>query len=88
MSTSPIKFGTSGWRGLIADDFTFATVRLAMNAIAEHVNAKGAKDAKGANDFGITPPGSRSPRSPTFFGSLPALQAIAVLHIIATDCTS
>ena len=37
---SPVKFGTSGWRGLIADDFTFATVRLAMNAIAEHVNAK------------------------------------------------
>ena len=38
--TSPIKFGTSGWRGLIADDFTFATVRLAVNAIAEHINAK------------------------------------------------
>jgi phosphoglucomutase len=37
---SPIKFGTSGWRGLIADDFTFATVRLAVTAIAEHVNAK------------------------------------------------
>ena len=40
MTTSPIKFGTSGWRGLIADDFTFATVRLAVNAIAEHVKAK------------------------------------------------
>jgi phosphoglucomutase len=40
MTTSPIKFGTSGWRGLIADDFTFATVRLAVNAIAEHVNSK------------------------------------------------
>jgi phosphoglucomutase len=40
MSSSPIKFGTSGWRGLIADDFTFANVRLAINAIAEHVNAK------------------------------------------------
>ena len=40
MTTSPVKFGTSGWRGIIADDFTFATVRLAMNAIAEHVNAK------------------------------------------------
>jgi phosphomannomutase len=40
MSTSPIKFGTSGWRGLIADDFTFANVRLAVTAIAEHVNAK------------------------------------------------
>ncbi|MDP9339178.1 MAG: phosphoglucomutase/phosphomannomutase family protein [Acidobacteriota bacterium] len=40
MTTSPIKFGTSGWRGLIADDFTFANVRLAVTAIAEHVNAK------------------------------------------------
>jgi alpha-D-glucose phosphate-specific phosphoglucomutase len=39
-ATSPIKFGTSGWRGLIADDFTFANVRLAVTAIAEHVKAK------------------------------------------------
>src|ERR1700726_2815473 len=37
---SPIKFGTSGWRGLIADDFTFANVRLAVTAIADHVNSK------------------------------------------------
>jgi phosphoglucomutase len=40
MTTSPIKFGTSGWRGLIADDFTFATVRLAVQAISEHVLSK------------------------------------------------
>ena len=40
MSSSPIKFGTSGWRGLIADDFTFANVRLALTAIAEHVKRK------------------------------------------------
>jgi phosphoglucomutase len=51
---SPIKFGTSGWRGLIADDFTFANVRLAVTAIAEHINAhgsegpQGSKGAKGA----------------------------------------
>jgi phosphoglucomutase len=38
MIPSPIKFGTSGWRGLIADDFTFVNVRLAVTAIAEHVN--------------------------------------------------
>ena len=38
-AASPIKFGTSGWRGLIADDFTFATVRLAVTAIADHLNA-------------------------------------------------
>src|SRR5215475_7846927 len=37
---SPIKFGTSGWRGLIADDFTFANVRLAVRAIAEHLTDK------------------------------------------------
>src|SRR5258706_8972165 len=36
----PIKFGTSGWRGLIADDFTFANVRLAVRAIAEHLTEK------------------------------------------------
>ena len=40
MATSPIKFGTSGWRGLIADDFTFANVRLAVQAISEHLTAK------------------------------------------------
>jgi phosphoglucomutase len=40
MTPSPIKFGTSGWRGLIADDFTFATVRLAIHAISEHLLSK------------------------------------------------
>jgi phosphoglucomutase len=40
MTTSPIKFGTSGWRGVIADEFTFANVRLAVTAIAEHVKTK------------------------------------------------
>jgi len=40
MSNSPIKFGTSGWRGLIADDFTFANVRLAVTAIADHAKTK------------------------------------------------
>ena len=39
-TTAPIKFGTSGWRGVIAEDFTFATVRLALTAIAEHVKTK------------------------------------------------
>src|SRR5258708_662923 len=38
--TSPIKFGNRGWRGLIADDFTFANVRLAVRAIAEHLTEK------------------------------------------------
>ena len=35
-----IKFGTSGWRGLIARDFTFASVRLASQAIADYLLAE------------------------------------------------
>ncbi len=35
-----IKFGTDGWRGLIADDFTFANVRVAAEAIASYVLAE------------------------------------------------
>ena len=33
-----IKFGTSGWRGLIARDFTFDNVRLATQGIADFLN--------------------------------------------------
>jgi phosphomannomutase len=32
-----IKFGTDGWRGVIADDFTFFNVRRVATAIAEYV---------------------------------------------------
>ena len=35
-----IKFGTSGWRGLIARDFTFDNVRLAAQGIADWLNAE------------------------------------------------
>ncbi len=32
-----VKFGTDGWRGIIADDFTYANVRVAAAAIANYV---------------------------------------------------
>ena len=35
-----IKFGTDGWRGLIADDFTFANVRVAAEAVAAYVHSR------------------------------------------------
>jgi len=35
---SQIKFGTDGWRGVIADDFTFENVRRVSNAIAAYVH--------------------------------------------------
>ena len=35
-----IKFGTSGWRAIIADEFTFANVRLATEAIGRYVRRR------------------------------------------------
>ena len=35
--TDAIKFRTSGWRAVIADEFTFANVRLVSQAMAAHV---------------------------------------------------
>jgi phosphomannomutase len=34
---SVVKFGTDGWRGIIADDFTYENVRVAARAIALYV---------------------------------------------------
>src|SRR6266853_4670372 len=39
-----IKFGTSGWRGLIAKDFTFDNVRLATQGIAEYLTSHPAEN--------------------------------------------
>src|SRR5438034_9511646 len=35
-----IKFGTSGWRGIIARDFTFDNVRLATQGVAQYLRAE------------------------------------------------
>ena len=32
-----VKFGTDGWRGIIAEDFTFANLRVAASAIANYI---------------------------------------------------
>src|SRR5438874_10154431 len=34
---TPIKFGTDGWRAVIADDYTFENVRRVAGAIASYV---------------------------------------------------
>ncbi|PYV17568.1 MAG: phosphoglucomutase [Acidobacteria bacterium] len=39
MAESVIHFGTSGWRGIIAEDFTFPNVRLAAAGIANYLLA-------------------------------------------------
>jgi alpha-D-glucose phosphate-specific phosphoglucomutase len=43
---SVIKFGTSGWRGIISDAFTFANVEQAARAIAEHLQENPPPKAK------------------------------------------
>jgi alpha-D-glucose phosphate-specific phosphoglucomutase len=44
MAIEKIKFGTSGWRGVIADDFTTSRVRVVTQAIADHLVSQGLKD--------------------------------------------
>ncbi len=39
-----IKFGTSGWRGILAEDFTFANARLVCQAIADYLKQEGLAD--------------------------------------------
>jgi len=34
---NPIRFGTDGWRGIIAEDFTFANARIVAQAIARYL---------------------------------------------------
>ncbi|HEY0101496.1 MAG TPA: phosphoglucomutase/phosphomannomutase family protein [Pyrinomonadaceae bacterium] len=40
----PIRFGTSGWRAIIADEFTFANVRLVTRAICSYLRTNGVED--------------------------------------------
>ena len=54
MAQQVIKFGTDGWRGLIADDFTFANVRTAAEAIAAYIRSqKGSAKEDPAKGFCI-----------------------------------
>ncbi len=34
---NPIRFGTDGWRGIIAEDFTFDNVRICAQAVAQYL---------------------------------------------------
>jgi phosphomannomutase len=37
MMTSPIRFGTDGWRAVVADDFTYANVRAVAQGVASYL---------------------------------------------------
>src|SRR5256885_10230851 len=40
MAAPRIKFGTDGWRGIIADDFTFGNVRRVAQATAQYMKSR------------------------------------------------
>ncbi len=64
---TPIKFGTSGWRAIVADEFTVANIRRAATGIAKYV---------------ATQPGSHTVlvgRDPRFLGETFVAEAAAVL---------
>jgi len=41
LENNPIKFGTDGWRGVIARDFTFDNVQVCAQAVAEYLKQTG-----------------------------------------------
>ena len=41
-----ITFGTSGWRGILCEDFVFENIKVVTQAIADHIVSQGDK-AKG-----------------------------------------
>jgi phosphoglucomutase len=41
-----IKFGTSGWRAVMAEEFTFANVQRAVGGIARYVASQKRKGAR------------------------------------------
>ncbi len=45
-----IRFGTSGWRAIIADDFIFANVRLVTNSICSYLTTKSERTLIIGND--------------------------------------
>jgi len=65
---SKIKFGTSGWRGIIAEDFTFENVRIVTQAIADYL-----KDTKESEKGVVVGYDSR------FLGERFAREAVSIL---------
>ena len=47
---NPVRFGTDGWRAIIAEDFTFENVRACAQAIALHF-----REAYGLDRHVVTP---------------------------------
>src|ERR1700688_3589907 len=65
-----IKFGTSGWRAVMAEEFTFANVRRAVHGIARYVSSQKTDGARLKIIVG---------RDPRFLGESFCAMAAAIL---------
>ena len=67
-----IQFGTSGWRSIMAEDFTFENVRRVVQAIADHLKGEGERgrtgDPENAKDVSPLSPLTASPVRPVVVG--------------------
>ena len=63
-----IKFGTSGWRAIVADEFTMENVRRAVTGIARYVASRK-----------TTSPKLLVGRDPRFMGEIFVAEAAAIL---------
>ncbi len=73
MPATPIKFGTSGWRAIVADEFTVANIRRAVTGIAKYVNSQPAPG--GASERKVL-----VGRDPRFLGESFVAEAAGILN--------
>jgi phosphomannomutase len=59
-----IRFGTDGWRGVIAEEFTFANVARVAQATADHWESDLARQSARADETGASGGGAASPVPP------------------------
>src|SRR5258708_8547064 len=75
-----IKFGTDGWRGIIADDFTVENVRYAAQGIANYLRRKPNPSVVVGYDCRFS--------ADRFAGEVTRVMAAAGVHTYLTDAPS
>jgi phosphomannomutase len=77
---SDIKFGTDGWRGMIAEDYTFDNVRRVSQAVADYFH-----DDVGTADKGVVIGYDRRFDSEHFAAAAAEVLAANDIHVFLTD---
>lgn len=76
---NPIKFGTDGWRGAVADVYTFANVRIVAQATANYLKSKG------QNEDGLVVGYDMRFASEFFAAAVAEVLAANGIHVLLTE---